>query len=169
MAMGSRFDDDRPPTPTPDGFQDADACSRPADQRQAPVPVAAATLPLAARATDRPAGEPSRAVAAVPTQRPPPPPNDRDDLFYLEGVGWVDDFGRTVDEFGASSGGSNAESKRHASTNASAKSNSRSTPGPGGTLAFGRGQTTSVGVKAPNDKKVSAQDQQTAWDAIPGI
>ena len=90
--------------------------------------------------------------SAVPTAPPPKPAGfETEDLFYVEGAGWCDIYGRTV---GHADFGSSPAQSRRSSDHASSPSRS---------MAGSPRPPVSKGIKA------SRKAQQDAWDAIPGI
>lgn len=96
--------------------------------------------------------KPDAPVSEVPTTVQPPKPEgfEDHDLFYVEGSGWCDIYGRTVDSlaFGTGSVGASSPAKSSAR---SARSSSTASPA------------------RPIGQSRSKAEQQAAWDAIPGI
>eukprot|EP00931_Biecheleriopsis_adriatica_P053815 TRINITY_DN31598_c0_g1_i1.p1 TRINITY_DN31598_c0_g1~~TRINITY_DN31598_c0_g1_i1.p1 ORF type:complete len:389 (-),score=101.39 TRINITY_DN31598_c0_g1_i1:70-1236(-) len=206
--------DERPPTPTPDGFQDV-ATTKPhksenshvqPERRVVPAEsqAAAATRAAAARAQgillrDSPgtalaapeasAGpektlgpDPAAALAsflgeapsasalraehrpqedlpsssvAQSTLPPRPPGYEDQDIFYLEGAGWCDAYGRTIDSQGQ--GGAPPVKAPDKTTAAHKRS------------AGSKAAAASHRPAVATPEKLTAAQQQAAWDAIPGI
>eukprot|EP00435_Cladocopium_sp_Y103_P041280 s681_g11.t1 len=95
--------------------------------------------------------KPDAPVSEVPTTVPPPKPEgfEDHDLFYIEGSGWCDIYGRTVDSLAFAS--ASAAPSSPAKSSRSARSSSTASPA------------------RPIGQSRSKAEQQAAWDAIPGI
>eukprot|EP00930_Biecheleria_cincta_P047126 TRINITY_DN3260_c0_g1_i1.p1 TRINITY_DN3260_c0_g1~~TRINITY_DN3260_c0_g1_i1.p1 ORF type:complete len:482 (+),score=117.30 TRINITY_DN3260_c0_g1_i1:25-1446(+) len=213
--------DDRPPTPTPDGFHDCDLDSRPRASepvqttenvqhhvtgRQSDAAIAtakAAARAAAARAQGilpddqgmLPVAPASMTTMAQASAKPPAPAGYKaEDLFYLEGVGWCDIFGRAV---GASRQDktrqeadiqwarqeARQEASRQDKTSSSSSSSSadktlKQAPVGKAPAAKATKQTPSAATTRPAaagtskltaPAKMTAAQQRAAWDAIPGI
>ncbi|CAK9019298.1 unnamed protein product [Durusdinium trenchii] len=95
--------------------------------------------------------------AEVPQAPVPPPPKpagfEESDLFYVEGSGWCDIYGRTVGDHSFSGFTRPTQSVGSGSVASSPRSNVSGSPS----------------KRMPREIKASRKAQQAAWDAIPGI
>lgn len=190
--------DDRPPTPTPDGFEDCDADSRlrasePTRQtekvhhrttgRQSDAAIAtaeAAARAAAARAQGilpdddpekpPPAASVSKTAVGQILAKPPAPAGYKaEDLFYLEGVGWCDMFGREV---GASSDSAEKTLKQAPAGRAKqapvGKAPAAKASRQPASTATTHSTVQGIG-KLTTQQKLTAAQQKAAWDAMPGI
>lgn len=154
----------------------ASAASTPLSRASAEVPSIAPVAPASSQLPSKAAvAAPSRAAAAA--KDAPRKSEARasqglvdlsaEGLFLIEGVGWCDEFGRTV---------AGLDGVRRASSTGAALGNLETTAKPLETTAKPRPQGKSRASASSNAvagnkplKKISAKDRDAAWDALGGI
>lgn len=199
INIDSFDDDDRPPTPAPEGFEMVDeGCvpqnfcgvrhsprnhnsSGPSTARsgsgRAPAEAAAAAIPAPAprcappkAATAAPkegARRPAAPAASAATAAPGPADPATEGLIFLEGVGWCDDYGRTVvgvDGVRRTSPGTTGPGRLERTAK---PLESAAKPRPQGKSKPNASSSVAAGSKPL--KKISQKDRDAAWDALGGI
>mmetsp|Transcript_104121 Transcript_104121/g.324646 ORF Transcript_104121/g.324646 Transcript_104121/m.324646 type:complete len:407 (-) Transcript_104121:60-1280(-) len=173
----SGADDDRPPTPAPAGFETVDEGCVPLNfcgvrnsprnrstgstpTGQTPVRTVAEAAPAAP--TSLGSGRaPSKATAAAkaPAARQPTDVS-KEGLFFIEGVGWCDEYGRTV-------AGLDGVRKPSPARTGPARLEATSKPRPQAKSKSTSSTNVATGLRPP--KKMTPQERDAAWDALGGI